>query len=416
MATTRSVLDQGIEVTDAARELAGTIDVDAFAGLVTDAIMTEVWHYLDDPSFREAVHESVLGNIRVIYEIIDGKLRLEDASPQGALDFAATAAQLGVPSSEVERAYRVGQAFFWMRFFDLACTHADTSGIPLADLLGGPSAVLLRYIDHILAPVVTRYDETWADLHKTRGQLRRLTLMQIFDGTITRATDELDRLLDYRMATVHLAVLFQGERMGGSDPDPATLREAADAEQSLVFQHAPRSWLVWLGRREEFDAKRLSRLRRVLAAGDFDIAVGEPASGVEGFCLTRAQALETARVQRALGYDGHRSLWASDVRLEALLLHDEDRARRFVAEELGRLAEEDTLAERLRETLLAWLATGSHVSAAAILGVHENTVRNRIRHAEQLLGSPLLPRRTELQVALRLERVLEALAAAPADE
>jgi DNA-binding PucR family transcriptional regulator len=43
-----------------------------------------------------------------------------------------------------------------------------------------------------------------------------------------------------------------------------------------------------------------------------------------------------------------------------------------------------------------------------MLRVHENTVRNRIRAAEALLGTPLMGRRTELQVALRLERVLNA--------
>ena len=61
---------------------------------------------------------------------------------------------------------------------------------------------------------------------------------------------------------------------------------------------------------------------------------------------------------------------------------------------------------RLRETLLAWLTMGSHGSAAAMLGVHENTVRNRLRAAEELLGVPLTGRRTELMVALRLERLL----------
>lgn len=42
------------------------------------------------------------------------------------------------------------------------------------------------------------------------------------------------------------------------------------------------------------------------------------------------------------------------------------------------------------------------MSAAATLGVHENTIRNRIRQAEELLDAPLATRRIELQVALRL--------------
>jgi DNA-binding PucR family transcriptional regulator len=101
-------------------------------------------------------------------------------------------------------------------------------------------------------------------------------------------------------------------------------------------------------------------------------------------------------------------MWAPDVRLESLLLRDTARARQFVESELGTLASNDAVAKRLRETLLTWLATGSHVSAAALLDVHENTIRNRLRQAEEMLGVALHQRRIELQVALRLERVLHA--------
>jgi DNA-binding PucR family transcriptional regulator len=180
----------------------------------------------------------------------------------------------------------------------------------------------------------------------------------------------------------------------------------------LLLQEGARSWVVWLGRPGAFEALHLARLQRMLKAMPFTVAVGEPGVGLDGLRRTREQALETARVQRALGPAEHRCLWAREVRLETMLLGDEQRARRFLADELGRLAAPDVGAGRLRETLLAWLATGSHVSAAAMLGVHENTVRNRIRAAEAMLGTPLLGRRTELQVALRLERVLSASDAA----
>jgi DNA-binding PucR family transcriptional regulator len=166
--------------------------------------------------------------------------------------------------------------------------------------------------------------------------------------------------------------------------------------------------VVWLGRPAGYGPSELSRLRRALTRTDVTVAVSEPGSGLGGLRRTRQQAIEAARVQHALGAAGERCLWARDVRLEALLLSDETRARSFLAEELGDLAASDPTAVRLRETLLAWLATGSHVSAAAMLHVHENTVRNRIRSAEEILGTPLLPRRIELQVALRLERVLSA--------
>ncbi|HYZ81725.1 MAG TPA: helix-turn-helix domain-containing protein, partial [Solirubrobacteraceae bacterium] len=141
---------------------------------------------------------------------------------------------------------------------------------------------------------------------------------------------------------------------------------------------------------------------------------GDPCPGLDGLRRTRDHAFEAARVQRALGPAHGRCTWLRDVRLEALLLTDEARARSFVDAELGRLADDGDGSARLRETLLTWLDVGSHVSAAAILGVHENTVRNRIRAAEELLGAPLPGRRTELQVALRLQRMLNPSPAAPA--
>ena len=46
------------------------------------------------------------------------------------------------------------------------------------------------------------------------------------------------------------------------------------------------------------------------------------------------------------------------------------------------------------------------ISAAEHLQLHEHTVRNRLHRAEEHLGRPLSERRTELQVALRLQRLL----------
>jgi DNA-binding CsgD family transcriptional regulator len=396
------------EVDSAARELASAFDVERVSEDVTDDIMVSVWPQIDDAGYRAAVHASVRDNVRSITEIIAGRLDIDAAEPQGALDFAEVTAQLDVPLSEIERAYRVGIASVWSHWFALARQHAEDAGVALPDLLGGPTMTIFAFADHVLASVIPRFEAIRGDLHHTRRHLRRMTLMQVLDGTIDEPSEDLDRSLDYCLADTHLALLVDTARGRPPEKEIAQLRAAADARSVLELQHGPHSWIVWLGRPAGFGPTQLTRLRRALGNVEFTVAVGEPGAGIAGLRRTRLQALETTRVQRALGVEGHRCLWAREVRLESLLLNDEDRARRFVADELGRLASNDTLAQRLRETLLAWLATGSHVSAAAILGVHENTVRNRIRHAEERLGTSLFQRRTELQVALRLERVLRA--------
>jgi len=398
-----------VQIADCARDLAALVDAELAAQRVTDDIMADVWPHIDDASFHAAVHRSVADNVKAIIDVVAGRLELETAAPQGALDLAEVTAQLDVPVTEVERAYRIGTASLWSRWFDLARDHAQRTGEALADLLSGPTLAMLGYTDRILSSVISRYETIRHELHRTRRDLRRLTLRQIMDGSINTITDELNETLEYVLSDTHLAVLLDTGASRPPDREIAALRAAGDARGTLLLQHGAQSWIVWLGFRNGFGTAQRSRLRRALAETGFTVAVGEPGAGLAGLRRTREQALEAARVQRALGAGGHQCLWAREVRLESLLLNDEERAREFVAEELGQLAAPDQQAQRLRETLLAWLATGSHVSAAAILGVHENTVRNRIRTAEELLGTPLLPRRTELQVALRLGSVLSAL-------
>jgi DNA-binding PucR family transcriptional regulator len=96
-----------------------------------------------------------------------------------------------------------------------------------------------------------------------------------------------------------------------------------------------------------------------------------------------------------------------DVSLDALMTHDLDEARRFVAAELGPLAADDDGPCRLRATLLVFLEEGgSFVRASRRLGVHENTVTYRVRRAEELLGHRVVERQLELRAALRLARLV----------
>lgn len=395
-----------ISIGDAARVLAADVDVDLAARRLTDEIMSEVWPTLDDPSFREAVLCSTRDNLDAIFAVMSGTAPV-DEPPAAAMEFAEVTARMGLPVAEVDKAYRVGVASLWTMWFDAAREH----GGDIDEMLCGPTLAMYAHVDRTLDAVAVRHQQVRDEMRRTTRELRRRTLMALLDGTADGDAEQLGRTLDYRLGGTHLALLVEtppGAGGGQPDGDLAALRAAVDSRDMLVLQHGARSWLVWFGRDGGFEPQRLKALTRALAATALTVAVGEPAPGIAGLRRTRRQALETARVQRAFGATGHRVLWARDVRLETLLLGDEERARDFIADELGGLAAGDPTTARLRETLLAWLATGSHVSAAAMLGVHENTVRNRIRAAEELLGAPLLGRRTELQVALRLERVLNA--------
>jgi hypothetical protein len=395
-------------LSEPARALAATVDVRTVATEVTDEIMEEVWSHRDEPGFYNALDRSVYANIDAIFETLHGRRAVDGPPPAAALDFADTTATVGIPALELERGYRVGVAALWSQWWDLATEHAERSDVPLTDLVREPSLTFLSYVDHALVAVVQRADAVRAELHRTRSQLRRVLVLQILDGSITEYTSELDHQLDYRVGDVHIALLVQSSDTATVQRELAELRSAADARASLVLQSSPRSWFVWLGRPNGFGPAQMNCLRRALSRSSLTVAVSEPAAGLDGLRHAYQQAFDAGRLQGALGVSANRCTYAADVRLESLLLRDMPRAREFVEAELGRLAANDSLAARLRETLLTWLVTGSHVSAAARLGVHENTIRNRVHQAEELLGVALHQRPIELQVALRLERLLHA--------
>jgi DNA-binding PucR family transcriptional regulator len=95
-----------------------------------------------------------------------------------------------------------------------------------------------------------------------------------------------------------------------------------------------------------------------------------------------------------------------DVELECVLLGDERAARAFVVNQLAPLdAGRD--GAKLRKTLSAYFGCSFNASAAAAkLKVNDRTIAYRLNNIEQLLGRPVRARQTELQAAIRLERVL----------
>jgi len=87
----------------------------------------------------------------------------------------------------------------------------------------------------------------------------------------------------------------------------------------------------------------------------------------------------------------------------ALVGRDVDAASAWVDEVLGPLASDSENNERLRETLLVYLRSGSSYTAAADeLHLHVNSVKYRIRRAVERRGRPITDDRTDIEVALLL--------------
>jgi DNA-binding PucR family transcriptional regulator len=133
------------------------------------------------------------------------------------------------------------------------------------------------------------------------------------------------------------------------------------------------------------------------------LALGTSQPGIDGFRVSHEQALEARRVAGLAGRRAGSVTRYHAVALAALATANLAQARTFVAARLGALGGDDDVALRLAATLRVYLdENASPTRTAKRLGIHENTVANRVRQAEKLLGHSIGEQRLELHVALAL--------------
>ncbi|HEX4248624.1 MAG TPA: helix-turn-helix domain-containing protein [Pseudonocardia sp.] len=384
------------------RGLATRVDVPARADSVSGAILTTVFpDRANDATFVATLSRCSQENVASVVEVLAGRLAMHDIDAHCACEFATLVARLGIPLAELERSYWVGVERLWQDWFDLCRTSSGEGKGDLPDLLGGSTSLLFGYVDRVLAQVVRRYTEVSEEMSATCEDRRRDVVLRLLDGSVTDAGDAVDALLGYRMRAMHLGLLFHSGRRREVTRAMATLRAESGARTSLLVQPDASTWYGWLGYQDGMDAARLDAVRRIATTIGEPVALGEPGRGLAGFLRSHESARRTAELRVTLRR-APSCLCARDLRLESFLLENPESARRFVRDELGELAAGSERAQRIRDTLLAWLAVGSQARAATDLGVHENTVRLRIRVAGEELGAALSERRTELLVALRL--------------
>lgn len=385
------------------RGLATRVDVAARADSVSGAILSTVFAERSrDATFVAMLSRCSQENVASVVEVLAGRLALPDIDARCAQEFAALVARLGIPLSELERSYWVGVERLWQDWFDLCRSSSSDSQGELPDLLGGSTSLLFGYVDRVLAQVVQRYTVVSEEMSATSEDRRRELVLRLLDGDVA---DPSEMLLGYRIRATHVGLLFNSSSRREVTRALTELRERSGAWGALLVQWDAGSWFGWLGYHDVVNAGRSDVLRRTATELGGSVAIGEPGRGLPGFRRTHQTARRTAELRPTL----HRPpscLCARDLRLETLLLENPESARRFVRDELGELAADTERAQRIRHTLLTWLAVGSQAKAAAELGVHENTVRMRVRVAAEELGSALSERRTELLVALRLCQAL----------
>jgi sugar diacid utilization regulator len=234
--------------------------------------------------------------------------------------------------------------------------------------------------------------------------------------------DVASRRLGYELRREHVGFVVSGE----ADPMAHSLAEmrhlalavarAADNAKPLLVPIGGLALAGWVGGRAAQAAQALDPgALPDLSEDGIQVAFGTPGKGVGGFRRTHIEAMYALRIALLMRpREGHVVRYPS-IALVSLASADVEQARAFVAHELGPLARRDGETLRLAKTLAVYLSEGSSLDRAARrLGVHRNTVLNRVRRARQLLGHDLRERTLELQVALAIAGVVEVADILPA--
>ncbi|WP_244930260.1 helix-turn-helix domain-containing protein [Nocardioides sp. W7] len=358
--------------------------------------------------FISTLRASVEENLSLLRAVLNGSLLLEDVQLHQPLVLGALQAQLRIPQAAMQRSYRVGFTVMWEEWTTALVERAPAEADPdLSSQVVELTRLILAYQDHVAIQVADRLSAEEQALNMSRAHVRHRLIEDVLANPHTLLSPADLTTIGYSLDLHHLAVLLPAMAEGAASRFAVGMADAAGTRHSLTLPRELSASVVWLGRATAWTTAARQAVRACLEAVGTTATLGEPGRGIDGFRESLAQAEEAEVIRRAAGASlVSPVLEHAEVGLEILLMRDRQRAVRFVRDELGALAGDTQEAARLRETLETSYRLGSHVATAAHLHVHEHTVRNRLRKVEEVLAHPLTQRSTEVQVALRLARLL----------
>jgi hypothetical protein len=348
----------------------------------------------DDPELTDGLRKTIGATLDYFLEAIERDELPAGGPPQAALAQARRAARSAMPLDTVLRRYVAGHLAIWHFVLD-AIERAGAEGEGRTALLHRASYLQSSFFDQLVGSIAEEYARERERSTRYRAQRDAELVSELLSGAISSA-GELDYDFD---AASHLGLIANGTDAEGA---VRSLAASLDARLLTVARGEQTLW-AWLAFRDDPGDVPVRRLARH-GAGDCSLALGEPAPEIEGFRLTHRQARIAYRValRRPQALTRYR-----DVVLVALALEDERVGRSLIEMYLAPLDGPRDRGQVLRETLRAYFSTGQNASsAAALLGVHERTIRYRLRVIEECLARPPDECRAELETALKLEGCL----------
>ncbi|WP_036418651.1 CdaR family transcriptional regulator [Mycobacterium sp. 155] len=364
-----------------------------------------------EEQLQQLLRDTVESNVETFFAAVRHGISVKNVEPPiAALEYSRRLAQREVSANALTRAYRLGHRAA-LRFIleEIRATDLDPElGLAVYELM---EAVSFDYIDEISQRVVEAYQDERDRWLESRNSVRASRVRDLLASGEDVDVDAAAMAIRYPLRRIHLAAVAWCEESGDGNELASMERffvrfaESIGAQENPLFISIDRvtAW-VWVPVPREVADDVVNRLR---AFGDGPLlAVGNPLPGVDGFRRSHRQAQDARTVAVAAGAASSCRFTAagdSGVAVAALLGGNVESAARWVGEVLGPLAEATENDERLRETLRAFLGSGSSYKAAAEdLHLHTNSVKYRVSRAVERRGRPITDDRLDVEVALLL--------------
>lgn len=390
------------------------VDVASHADDMLDYILECIPEAGADDELRGLTLGSCSSNLEAALSMVRHGIDVSAATaPVTALEHARAMAARGYSVDVMLRFYRIGHAYFTERILAGIPSLVPDPALALA-VVGDLQRFAFAYADRISSEVAAEYVAE-LDRLQNRARAARTDAVRALIAGDRIDPRRAERTLSHRLTGWQTAFICWTDR---DDADLArvgtTVAARLGSRQPLLVPDGARALWGWVSstRAPDLAPEDLATLADQLPEV-VQVSIGTPAEGPVGFRDSHAQARRGRRIVELSGRAAAVTSYA-EIALADTMSGDLDLARAFVASELGDLALEGRRVAEERRALLAVLdAQGGLAAAAEELGVHRNTVLQRLRRAEERRGRPATERVAELHAALRLVQVLGPVVLSP---
>jgi PucR C-terminal helix-turn-helix domain/GGDEF-like domain len=389
--------------------------VDDIARSTQELLVAEIAELRGDTVLLHLLRDTVSSNIGTFFSAVRHRIPVEHIEPPAAaIEYARRLAQREVSVNALLRAYRLGhQKVLKTALEEIRVSDLDpTLSLGVYELIAATS---FGYIDRISQLVIATYQDErdrWLGNRNTTRASRIRDL--VAGGDVDVDVDALIAAIRYPLRRIHVGLVTwcresdSGDELTSMERFVHQLGESIGAcERPLFIPIDQVTGWAWIPLPPDAAPVALGRIRGIAEAKTDApwITAGNPLPGIDGFRRSHQQAQDARAVAIASGANVPRFIAASDpgLAVAALVGNNLEAASTWVGEVLGPLSSPTENDERLRETLLAFLRTGSSNKAAAEgLHLHINSVKYRVHRAVERRGRPISDDRLDVEVALIL--------------